>query len=69
MSKGETLLNQWNWSSLLLGFDKPYVNKLPDITDDQLENYEHYTKILIENYKHIVRNNIKIKDYLENIHR
>ena len=69
LSKGETLLNQWNWSSLLLGFDKPYVNKLPDITDDQLENYEHYTKILIENYKHIVRNNIKIKDYLENIHR
>ena len=69
LSKGETLLNQWNWTSLLLGFNKPYINPLKDITDEQMENYLHYTKLLIENYKHLLRNNYSVKDALDYIAR
>ena len=69
LSKGETLLNQWNWTSLLLGYEKPYVNPTKDITDEQMENYLHYTKLLIENYKHLLRNNYSIKDALDYIAR
>ena len=69
LSKGETLLNQWNWTSLLLGYEKQYVNPTKDITDEQMENYLHYTKLLIENYKHLLRNNYSIKDALDYIAR
>lgn len=69
LSKGETLLNQWNWTSLLLGFDKPYVNQLPDIDQDEIENYHHYTDLLIQNYKHIVRNNISIREFLDRVNQ
>ena len=67
VNKGETLLNQWNWTSMLLGYDKQYTNELPDITSEQMENYQHYTDLLIQNYKHISRNNITMSDYLDQI--
>ena len=64
LNKGETLLNQFNWVSLLLGYNKKYLNKLPDISDEDIENYLHYTKMIIENYKHTTRNNLTIKERL-----
>jgi len=69
LSKGETLLNQWNWLSMLLGYDKKYINDLPEISEEHLENYKHYTDLLIQNYKHIVRNNLTIQEYLDHINQ
>lgn len=68
LSKGETLLNQWNWTSLLLGFEKSYVNQLPKIEQSRIEEYLHYTDLLIKNYEFVVGRNISIKDYLNIIH-
>lgn len=68
LSKGETLLNQWNWTSMLLGFEKEFVNPLPNIDETRLEEYEHYTDLLIKNYEFIVKDNIPITDWLNIIH-
>jgi hypothetical protein len=68
LSKGETLLNQWNWTSMLLGFEKQYLNQLPQIEDSRIEEYLHYTNLLIKNYEFVVGRNISIKDCLNNIH-
>jgi hypothetical protein len=65
VNKGETLLNQWNWTSMLLGYNKRYINDLPEISNQQIDNYHHYTKLLIDNYKHMLRSNMPIGDYLD----
>jgi flavin-dependent dehydrogenase len=69
LDKGETLLNQWNWTSLLLGFDKEYTNTLPEIESSRIDEYLHYTNLLQQNYEFIVGKNIPIKDWLESIHK
>jgi hypothetical protein len=63
------LLNQWNWTSLLLGFDKEYTNTLPEIESSRIDEYLHYTNLLQQNYEFIVGKNIPIKDWLESIHK
>jgi len=68
LSKGETLLNQWNWVSMMLGFDKPYVNQLPEIEESRIEEYLHYTDLLIKNSEFLMRKNITIKDFLDMVH-
>jgi tryptophan halogenase len=68
LSKGETLLNQWNWTSMMLGFDKQYVNQLPPIEGRRVDEYVHYTDMLIKNYEFIVGKNIPLKDALDSIH-
>ncbi len=65
VNKGETLFNQWNWTSMLLGYNKRYTNNLPEISDQQMDNYHHYTKAIIDNYKHMLRNNMTIGEYLD----
>lgn len=62
---GETNLNSFNWVSMLLGYDKPYVGHLPKIADWQLKNYEFYTQQLVTNYEYLYGKNISIKDCLE----
>ena len=64
----EVVLNAYNWTSLLVGFDKPYIRDLPTFSDSDIENYEFYTRQLIENYQHVYKNNISIKDKLQQIH-
>ncbi|CAB4128867.1 Flavin-dependent halogenase [uncultured Caudovirales phage] len=66
--RDEVVLNAYNWTSMLVGFDKPYLGKLPNLTNKQISDYEFYTKQLIENYQHIYKNNISIKDKLQQIH-
>jgi tryptophan halogenase len=68
LSTGETLLNQWNWTSMLLGFNKEYINLLPEIEESRIEEYVHYTDLLIKNYEFIVGKNITIKDWLKYVH-
>jgi tryptophan halogenase len=66
--RDEVVLNAYNWTSMLVGFEKPYLGKLPTLSQKQIDNYEFYTKQLIENYRHIYQNNISIKDKLQQIH-
>ena len=66
--RDEVVLNAYNWASMLVGFEKPYLGKLPILSQKQIDNYEFYTKQLIENYRHIYQNNISIKDKLQQIH-
>ena len=56
--KEEVVLNAYNWTSMLVGFEKPYLGPLPALTDKQVANYEFYTQQLIANYQHIYKNNI-----------
>ena len=63
----ETNLNGYNWASMLIGYDKPYLGKLPKIEEWQIKNYEFYTKQLVENYRYHYQNNMTVKDRLEYI--
>jgi hypothetical protein len=67
LEPSDTNLNIFNWVSMLVGFNKPYVGKLPKITDDQLSNYEFYTNQLIKNYEWIYRKNQSVEQKLKNI--
>lgn len=64
---GETNLNLYNWASMLVGYDKPYINKLPNLTESQIDNYKFYTQQLISNYNYHYKNNISVKDRLNYI--
>ena len=65
---GETVLNGYNWAGMLIGYDKPYLGKLPKIENWQMENYDFYTDQLIQNYRHLYSKNISIEDRLKFIH-
>jgi tryptophan halogenase len=67
LEPSDTNLNIFNWVSMLVGFNKLYVGKLPKITDDQLSNYEFYTNQLIKNYEWIYRKNQSVEQKLKNI--
>ena len=64
---GETNLNLYNWASMLVGYDKPYVNNLPTITQKQIDDYKFYTQQLIDNYTYHHKENISVKDWLNYI--
>jgi len=68
VAQHEAVFNAYNWTSMLLGYKKPYIGKLPDIKEWQLENYEFYTKQLVENYKYLYGKNISIEQRLKTIH-
>jgi hypothetical protein len=68
LNKGETLLNGWNWTSMLVGYDKQYTNSLPDLTPRQLEEYLYFTDMLMSNYKFLTKDNESIQDRLEKIY-
>ena len=67
INHAETLLNKYNWTSMLVGYNKPYLGKLPKIEECQIDNYEFYTKQLVENYRYHYQNNMTVKDRLEYI--
>jgi len=69
LQKGETALNKFNWTSLLLGFDKKFNNSLSEITPEQIENYQHFCSQSESNYKFITRNNRRNEEILKQIHR
>ena len=68
VNHAETNLNGYNWASMLVGYDKPYLGKLPKIEDWQIENYEFYTKQVIENYRYLYSKNVSIEQRLKFIH-
>jgi tryptophan halogenase len=67
--KGESLLNQFNWGSMLLGFEKNYTGELPYISPDQINEYVEYTELLIANYKSLTKNNYTVQEFLESLHK
>lgn len=64
VNKGQTLLNQWNWTSMLLGYEHEFINGLKDISVENLSNYEYYINMMEDHYKHILRNNLTTKEFL-----
>ena len=64
----ETTLNGYNWTNMLIGYNKPYLGKLPVFSQEQLDNYEFYTSQLMENYRWLYRNNKTIAQRLKEIH-
>lgn len=66
--KGQTLLNKFNWTSMLVGFDKPFNNPIRPITEEQMENYLYFCRLAQQNYQFVTRNNPSNKDILEQIH-
>ena len=67
--KGQTLINKFNWASMLIGYNKPYTNTLHDIDPVLLENYQSYVELLQQNYKFITRNNLPNSTILKQIHQ
>jgi len=65
---GQTLLNQFNWASMLVGYEGKYTGDLPHLNDSQLANYLNYCKLIEMNYKTLSKNNVKIKQKLDEIH-
>ena len=64
---GETNLNLYNWASMLVGYDKPYINQLPKLTHNQIKEYEFFTSQLISNYTYHYKNNVSVKSRLDYI--
>lgn len=64
----ETTLNGYNWINMLLGYNKPYLGKLPEFSQHELENYEFYSEQLIKNYEWLYRNNIPTVQRLKEVH-
>ena len=64
---GDTKFNQFNLISLLFGYEKDYVNEIEKIDDELLENYNHYTKAMMEHYLFLIRNNLTVEQYLNSL--
>jgi len=66
--KGETLISKFSWSSMLVGYGKPYMNDLGDISDTHMENYVEFVKMAQQNYRFVTRNNPPNLELLRSIH-
>jgi len=65
--KKDTLINGYNWASMLVGYDKPYLNPTANISEKQLEEYVYYIDMLENHYKWLNRNNISTEQWLQRI--
>lgn len=66
--EGETILNSFNWASMLIGYDHDYVMPLPNFTESQVADYEFVTQQMQANYAWLHRNNLTIQQRLTQIH-
>ena len=69
LGRGQTAYNKFNWASMLLGYDKTYNNELPQLSLDRLEEYDAFNREFIANYQRVMKNNLTIKEILQNIHQ
>ena len=42
-------------------------NEIEKIDDELLENYNHYTKAMMEHYLFLIRNNLTVEQYLNSL--
>lgn len=61
------LLNGFNWASMLVGYEKPYMNRTADITPEQLDIYQLYSSQMKRHYKLLTESNQSIQERLTRI--
>ncbi len=66
---GQTLINGFNWVSLLTGFGAPYLHPLPELTKEELNRYLIYSETLRNHSQSLVRHNVSIKQFLNKINQ
>ena len=65
--KKETLLNGFNWASMLIGYEKSYLNAVSNISSRELEEYIYYVEMMQKHYEFLTKDNISIEQHLHNI--
>lgn len=66
---GQTLINGFNWVSLLTGFDAHYLHSLPDLTNTELNRYLIYSDAVRNHSQSLVQHNVPIKQFLNKINQ
>lgn len=69
LNSGETAYNQFNWASMLLGYEKTYANPLAKIEPRRIKEYLDYSNELIVNYERLLKDNITIEQFLREVHQ
>lgn len=67
--QGQTLINGFNWVSLLTGFDTPYLGKLPTITDAEMQRYLLYSTTVRNHSQALVKDNLSVREFLNRINQ
>jgi tryptophan 7-halogenase len=63
----DSWLNAFNWTSMILGYNKKYTKNKRILNANEMKNYKLYVKTLKQHYKRLTKNNLTIKEYLEKI--
>lgn len=63
----ETIFNQFNLVSMLIGLDQPCTLAL-NITEEQLERFKFVSSLNRQNYQDLIKNNLTHDDFLNSIH-
>ena len=66
---GQTLMNGFNWVSMLTGFNAPYLHVLPQLTNAELERYLIYSDAVRGHSQALVKNNKTIRQFLNEINQ
>ena len=67
--QGQTLMNGFNWVSMLTSFDVPYLHPLPKITDTDISRYLLYSDMVQSHSEALVKDNIPIRKFLNSINK
>ena len=66
---GQSLINGFNWLSLLVGFGAPYLHTLPTVSQHELNRYLAYSEAVRSHSEALVRNNKTIRQFLNEINQ
>lgn len=67
--QGQTLINGFNWVSMLTAFDVPYLHTLPNLSQHELQRYLTYSNTLCNHSRALVKNNKTVKQFLMDINQ
>lgn len=65
--QGQTLMNGFNWVSMLTAFDVPYLHALPMLSNEQLKRYIMYSETVRSHSQALVSTNKTIRQFLKEI--
>jgi hypothetical protein len=63
----DSWLNEFNWTSMLLGYNKKYSKNKRKIEKYKIHNYNLYVKTLKKHYKELTKNNLSVEEFLKKI--
>lgn len=66
--KGETVFNQFNLVSMLIGLEQPCTIKT-DVTEHQLNRFRFVSRLNRLNYQHLIKDNLNHNDFLNLIQK